>query len=343
MSQNTKNKTLQIRNSTAEFLTFAYQPLANPIISQIRKSDTKLPIRNAKEEILVKKKKGAIASPEFLEIWNRISQKTHYRVKVERDRFIEIAVKKMEGVPRIERAKIAETTATIDVKKEGVSAEETNARTIQLENNLTSVPDVFGILRNELHLTKATLLEIFKRADRGQDILNNPEKFVEEAHLILKNVKAEMLVDGIRYIKIQGEEYSAQEVFEKDELLAYIDNAIASDKSVYDYAVVDDSNVERDFAKDLEKDPDVRFFFELPDNFKIDTPFGKHNPDWAVLLNEYGTDKLYLVVETKSTLDERKRHVFENENIECARRHFAELGTVDYQDATSWKFAKPSV
>lgn len=291
----TKDGEEKIKTGTF-ILPAAYQPIANPIISEIRKANTKLPIRDASKEILVKRKEGAISSPEFLKIWGRISQKTHYRVKMDRERFIEAAKQKLVFMPPIEKAKIEETT----------------------------------------------LLEIFKRSGRLSDLLNNPEKFLEEAHILLRNTKAEMLTDGIRYVKIQGEEYSAQEVFEKEELLAYIDNAIESSRSVYDHVVVDDSGIERNFAKDLENDKDVRFFFKLPDRFKIDTPFGTYNPDWAVLLNEYGTDKLYLVVETKGTLQDIKRRVEENAKISCARLHFKELGTAHYTDATTWKSAKPS-
>lgn len=323
-------------------LPAAYQPIANPIISEIRKANTKLPIRDASKEILVKRKEGVIDSADFLKIWKQISQRTHYRVKMDKERFIEAAKNKMVFMPAIEKAKITETTADIDIEKSGVTTQEHTPRSVQLDYALTNIPDVLGILKNELKLTRATILEIFRRSGRLDDLLNNPEKFIEEAHVLLRNTKAEMLADGIRYIKIKGEEYSAQEVFEKEELLAYIDNAIASDRSVYDYVVVDDSNIERNFAKDLENDKDVRFFFKLPDKFKIDTPFGSYNPDWAVLLNEYGADKLYLVVETKGSLQDIKRRVEENAKINCARLHFKELGVVEYKDATTWKTAKPS-
>ena len=41
---------------------------------------------------------------------------------------------------------------------------------------------------------------------------------------------------------------------------------------------------------------------EIPkDWFTIDTPLGKHNPDWAIIMNEEGKEKLYFVVETKGS------------------------------------------
>ena len=38
-------------------------------------------------------------------------------------------------------------------------------------------------------------------------------------------------------------------------------------------------------------------FFKIPDNFKIETPIGTYNPDWAVYIERYGTKKMYFVLE----------------------------------------------
>ncbi len=41
------------------------------------------------------------------------------------------------------------------------------------------------------------------------------------------------------------------------------------------------------------------FIFKLPKRFKIPTPLGSYNPDWAVVFK--GENKIYLVAETKNT------------------------------------------
>ncbi|WP_455475853.1 restriction endonuclease [Bartonella sp. B17] len=328
-------------DSLSDVLPPAYQPIANPIISEMRKADTRLPIRDASKEIVVRRKKEILESPEFLAIWERISQKTHYRVKMDKERFIEAAKHKLVFMPPIEKAKIEEITTYLDIKKEGVQTQLESMRSVEMKHVLTNIPDILWILKNELKLTKATLFEIIKRAERVGDLLNNPEKFIEQIYDLLKDTKAEMLSDGVRYIHIHGQSYSAQEVFDKEEILAYLDNSILSTRSVYDHILVD-SVIESNFAQDLEKDPDVKFFFKLPRKFKIDTPFGSYNPDWAVLLNEYGTDKLYLVIESKGTLQEVQRRVMENAKIHCARQHFKALENVDYKDAVTWYDAKPA-
>jgi type III restriction enzyme len=66
--------------------------------------------------------------------------------------------------------------------------------------------------------------------------------------------------------------------------------------------VVYESDTERSFAEDLEKNTAVKLYAKLPGWFTVPTPLGNYNPDWAVVVNADGTDRLYFVVETKSTL-----------------------------------------
>ena len=75
-------------------------------------------------------------------------------------------------------------------------------------------------------------------------------------------------------------------------------NMVESQKSVFDH-VVYDSNVELKFASSFERSDDIKLYAKLPDWFKIDTPLGTYNPDWAVLVEGDGKEKLYFVVETK--------------------------------------------
>jgi len=97
-------------------------------------------------------------------------------------------------------------------------------------------------------------------------------------------------------------------------------------KSVYDH-IVYDSTTESDFAKELEANENVKLYTKLPDWFKIDTPLGSYNPDWAVLFQRDGEERLYFIVETKSTLFSEERRGTENSKIACGERHFEALAT----------------
>ena len=134
-------------------------------------------------------------------------------------------------------------------------------------------------------------------------------------------------MDGISYRKLYGEEYYVQEVFDSTELIANLDrNAVPVDRSVYDY-IVYDSAVENRFALALDDDPDVKMFFKLPSRFKVDTPIGSYNPDWAVYVETDGLKKLYFVIETKGNSDQFDLRPSENLKIQCGKVHFEELGT----------------
>lgn len=91
-----------------------------------------------------------------------------------------------------------------------------------------------------------------------------------------------MAIDSFKYVKLAGEEYYVHEIFDSAELLANLDrNAVQVEHSVYDYQIYD-SGIESRFAKSLDEDPDVKMFFKIPPRFKIETPIGSYNPDWAV-------------------------------------------------------------
>lgn len=103
------------------------------------------------------------------------------------------------------------------------------------------------------------------------------------------------------------------------------------DKSLFD-AVEYGSEVEKNFARDLDNNENVKLFVKLPSWFKIDTPIGPYNPDWAFVTER--EEKLYFVRETKSTLGSEERRTKENQKIACGRKHFQTLG-VDYDVVTS--------
>jgi type III restriction enzyme len=155
--------------------------------------------------------------------------------------------------------------------------------------------------------------------------MNNPQKFIDEVSTMIKHQMRQFIVDGIKYQKIGNEHYYAQELFENIELIGYLNkNMLDSKKSVYDH-VVYDSDIESEFAKSFEKSDDVKVYAKLPGWFKIDTPLGSYNPDWAVLIQHEDEEKLYFVVETKGSLFTEMLRPAEQAKIDCGREHFKAL------------------
>lgn len=169
--------------------------------------------------------------------------------------------------------------------------------------------------------------------------LNNPEAFLEKVTEIIKNNRHALAIDGISYIKLDGKEYYVQEIFDTAELIANLDrNAVKVEHSVYDYIVYDSSFIERPFAVALDNDPDVKMFFKIPARFKIETPIGTYNPDWAVYLTKNGEEKLYFILETKGSTGFMDLRTREQLKIQCGKKHFEALANgIEMKVATSWK------
>jgi type III restriction enzyme len=81
--------------------------------------------------------------------------------------------------------------------------------------------------------------------------------------------------------------------------------------------------VEREFAQKRDQREDIRLFVKLPDWFKVETPVGTYNPDWAIVKHDHET--LYLVRETKGTKDFLKLRTTEADKVRCGQRHFEAL------------------
>ena len=116
-------------------------------------------------------------------------------------------------------------------------------------------------------------------------------------------------------------DYDGEALFDNEELINYL-TSLQVKKSVYDH-VVYESEVEREFARKLERD-DIKLFVKLPSWFKIETPIGTYNPDWAIL--KQNGQALYLARETKSTKDFLKLRTTEADKVRCGMGHFEAIG-----------------
>jgi type III restriction enzyme len=203
---------------------------------------------------------------------------------------------------------------------EAVSAAEEQAA-----NSRNGVPDVLAYLQNETELTRSTLVRILKESGRLGDLLVNPQRFLDQTASILRYELHRLLVDGIKYERIEGKGPDAEweMVLFKNEELVNVLTALQVKKSIYEY-VVYESEVERDFATKLDQRNDIRLFVKLPDWFKVETPVGTYNPDWAIV--RHGDETIYLVRETKSTKNFLKLRTTEADKVRCGQRHFEALG-----------------
>lgn len=305
----------------------------------ITNADKRPPLRDASRDVMVTLKKQATISPEFLELWNRIKQKTTYRVNIDSAALISRCVKDLQDMEPIPKARLVTQSANIHIDSAGVSHQETGIRTTDIQDSYSKMPDVLAVIGEQTLTRRATVCEILLQSGRLQDLSNNPQLFIERCVEIIRNHRHELAVDGIRYLKLADQEYYIQEIFDSKELIANLEkNAVAVTNSVYDHIIYDSETVERPFALALDNDPDVKMFFKIPRTFKIETPLGTYTPDWAVYLDRDGEKKLYFVLETKGNTSLFSLRTPEALKIHCGKRHFAASGNeVDLRVARDWK------
>ena len=127
--------------------------------------------------------------------------------------------------------------------------------------------------------------------------------FLDLASQAIKRTLYDLMIDGIKYHKIGNAEYYTLELFDNKDFEVYLNDfafkVSDNSKTIYEEYIPLDSGVESRFAQDCETSEQVKFYFKLPNWFKIPTPIGNYNPDWAIVFE--GDRKIYFVAETKDT------------------------------------------
>jgi type III restriction enzyme len=294
----------------------------------LRKLAGRLDIKNADERRPVKARQAVLQSEEFKALWDRIKHKTTYRVQFDNEKLLRDCAEVIRKSPQITKTRVQIRIADLAIGRGGVLSEETRvAAPIIIEEMDIELPDLLTDLQDKTQLTRRSLARILTASNRLDDFKRNPQQFIELADESINRTKRLALVDGIRYQRIGDEDYYAQELFELEELTGYLKNMLNSDKSVYEQVVYDSAGVERTFAEQLEKNEAVKVYAKLPGWFKVPTPLGTYNPDWAVLVEKGGVERLYFVVETKSSLFTDDLRDKESAKIECGKAHFKALAT----------------
>lgn len=269
---------------------------------------------------------------EFQELWNKINVKTMYEVNFNSKELIEKSIKEIDNKLTVNKTKIKITSGSqkdsIDVqslKNRDSMAEKTEKyESVDQYYVVKTEYDLIGEITKETGLTRKTIIEILKSISREKFELfkYNPDEFIRKVSNIIEQVKSYIVLDGIKYHKLD-EKYS-DEIFTNTNVYGELGkNAIEVKKHIYNILVTD-SDIEKKFANKLETG-EVTVYAKLPHGFKIPTPVGDYNPDWAIVFNKAGLKYVYFVIETKGTEEDEERKVKENAKINFARKHFESL------------------
>ncbi|MCC7544877.1 MAG: DEAD/DEAH box helicase family protein, partial [Aquabacterium sp.] len=315
-------------------------------------------IKNARAKARVRRK--ALSAEEealFKAIWNKINYQTRYSVTLDTPQLVEQCAKLLGDLnqyPKVQPPKIRAEKAKIVMTGDGVHALQTGVSESSPRAYGVVVPDVYAYVQNRVHLSRATIFSILDKSGRLGELLINPQAFLDTTIAAIKHGLHELQVAGIRYHEINGQRYEMSLLDEEvetylssvyppanDALTTPIEKtllqaqALNEDKVAVGEAfacVLSESDTESQFAHDCTVDERVKFFFKLPRKFKIDTPLGTYNPDWAVAFEN--DTRVYFVAETKSSTVEGDRRKSENLKIQCGRKHFGLAGDVVFKDVT---------
>lgn len=315
-----------------------FNHVKDKIIAVLRKLAGRLNIKNADDKQYVRLNKKVYLSPEFKELWDRIKYKTRYSVQFDTEKLVNKCSDEILKTLKVDKGKFIFTKGELDIGIGGIQVEERERLAEIIDERNVILPDLITLLQNETNLTRKTIVKILIKSGRLGDFKNNPQKYMEEVGEIIRRNMRIMLVDGIKYTKIGEDEFYAQELFEEKELSGYLNrNLIETKKSVHDYVIYDSDN-EENFARKFEANHSVKLYAKLPSWFKIDTPLGSYNPDWAVMIDKDGEEKLYFVIETKGSILVDELRPKELDKIKCAKEHFKAIETdVRFKEADSFE------
>ncbi len=312
------------------------QPYEADIIARVRDTSIEKYVKRKGKRQARKFNKALYATQEFEAFWNAISQKTMYRVQVAREKLIANAVKAIKEAQAIQPLRIEVTRAGVRVMRGGAQGHELGTRTTELKGGY-DLPDIISELQHSTMLTRKTLAEILVGSGKLGEFIGNPNDFTTMVQRCVQGELAKIVVEGVQYEKIGGSIYELRELQadgleEKERFCDQMYRVRNLGKTDFDY-VVYESDVERRFAEKLDSREDIKLFMKLPPKFRVDTPVGPYNPDWAIIKQVDGEDRVYMIRETKSTQDDNKLRPSELAKIKSARKHFAEIG-VGYERST---------
>lgn len=314
----------------------AYNDFAKALQNELKEDcgvDFDNRIKPKRNRIAVTYRKGFEADPLFLAIWDKLKARTTYRVKYNTEELICNASLVIKTLPKIENPSVHSIKNEVVFTELGVAAQYKGDRITTSQSDYV-IPDMLGYIQRHTELTRSTIMRIITESERIGDLAINPQLFMDLVIAAIKHELHKMMIDGIEYRKLGDCTYEMR-LFEDWETYRDKDTFEVSkkDKTIYDSFIPLDSSVENQFAKDCESSDQVKFYFKLPSLFKIPTPIGDYNPDWAVVFED--DRRIYFVAETKDTgtpvVDISKLRLDEQFKIKCGTAHFSLFPDLDYQ------------
>lgn len=267
----------------------------------VQKGTRKIEITNGDNEPYENGVRAYVTQGEFEKIYlglrKNLMQRSIYRFKIDKDRFIDDCIfqinqsllfKKAKNEYKVEMGRAKFNSSQMFVMEEATYGEK------ELEVEISSEPKSdFEIANFIMYHTMLPRLAIFKilQGVTKRELLNNQDILDDVTQLIkgiLNDTKAANITS---YEVINGYELDERNIFELDTITEAdfeqewkVFKAKSDRSSAMNEYYKLDSEGESRFAHKLENNENVLLFTKLKKGgFVIDTPYGNYSPDWAVV------------------------------------------------------------
>jgi type III restriction enzyme len=269
---------------------------------------------------------------EFQSLWKRINYKAHYRIQFDSEELIQKTVDILNKSLRVYSSQhLVERGMQLDrMTQEKLQNDEIfrlqEKTTIPTPHRFINMRyDLIGTLSRQTQLKRRTVANILYKIKKSQfaKFSINPENFLAEATKLINDQKSIMMIEHLTYDP--SHEKFSKDIFTKNQIPQ--DLPISAKKlkhHIYDYLIAD-SNIEEDFAEELDRATEVIVYAKLPRGFYIPTPVGKHNPDWAISFKKNEVRHVYFIAETKGSQSPMELRGNEKIKVDCAKKFFDTL------------------
>ena len=270
---------------------------------------------------------------EFQRLWKRIHHKAFYRVDFCSDELVANSVAALD-----KELRVAELRYAIEHGEQRASVSHEQLRSgssfvvkeTATDYGSAAAPtgpryDLIGEVTRRTKLKRETVARILMaiKPETFAQFQRNPEVFIAEVGRLVNEQKASAIISNLQY-DLSGQCYGADIFPEAQSGLEPGQLGERLRKHIYQYVQTDSAN-ERKFVQKLDASSEVVVYAKLPRGFKIPTPVGDYNPDWAIAFHEGAVKHIYFVAETKGSLSSLQMRKVEESKIECARRFFDRL------------------
>ena len=293
------------------------------------------PLRNAnRASITLRRNQARFTSDDFKQLWDKIASKTRCHVHFREQELVEKSLAALSDIVVEENHLEISLIRWTGMNAEGIEARGQGTTSAALNGHMANV-NIIQELARSTALSANAAASILQGMDTAQkrQLAKNPLQFLAEATQRVRHVVEREMVRLVKY-EPTGEEHPLS-IFEEVIEDIKSDTTETPKHGLYD-RFVHDSDIERDFARELDDHHIVRLFFKLPKAYKIPTPIGSYNPDFALVIEKQNLDKssdtphFYFVVETKGTSNIEDLKPDEKMKIKCAVKHFEAIGLAAY-------------